>query len=123
MSAATSSRSPATSSRKRSGSSASGGATQVRAGAEEAAMDRLLDALTGKGSSEATRQSFRQRFADGSLDQAEVEIEVDEAPAMPFEIPGHGRAGDRPQIDDGQARRARRRASAASSRCPKRSPA
>ena len=53
-------------------------------------MDRLLDALTGKGSSEATRQSFRQRFADGSLDQAEVEIEVDEAPAMPFEIPGMG---------------------------------
>ncbi len=38
-------------------------------------MDRLLDALTGKGSSEATRASFRQRFADGSLNTAEVEIE------------------------------------------------
>src|SRR5436189_5223470 len=63
---------------------------KVRAGSEEAAMDRMLDALTGKGSSEATRQSFRQRFADGSLDQAEVESEVDEAPAMPFEIPGMG---------------------------------
>ncbi|HEX5183976.1 MAG TPA: ATP-dependent protease ATPase subunit HslU, partial [Allosphingosinicella sp.] len=57
---------------------------------EDAAMDRLLDALTGKGSSEATRQSFRQRFSDGSLDQAEVEIEVDEAGSMPFEIPGMG---------------------------------
>src|SRR5207237_10674234 len=53
-------------------------------------MDKLLDALTGKGSSETTRQSFRQRFSDGSLDQAEVEIEVDEQPAMPFEIPGMG---------------------------------
>jgi ATP-dependent HslUV protease ATP-binding subunit HslU len=63
---------------------------KVRAAAEEAAMDKLLDALTGKGSSEATRASFRQRFADRSLDQAEVEIEVDEAPAMPFEIPGMG---------------------------------
>jgi ATP-dependent HslUV protease ATP-binding subunit HslU len=63
---------------------------KVRAGAEEAAMDRLLDALTGKGSSEATRASFRQRFADGSLASAEVEIEVDEAPAMPFDIPGMG---------------------------------
>jgi len=63
---------------------------KVRAAAEEAAMDRLLDALTGKGSSEATRQSFRQRFSDGSLDQAEVEIEVDEASATPFEIPGMG---------------------------------
>src|SRR6478672_10257039 len=61
---------------------------KVRAAAADAAMEKLLDALTGKGSSEATRQSFRQRFADGSLDQAEVEIEVDEAPAMPFEIPG-----------------------------------
>jgi ATP-dependent HslUV protease ATP-binding subunit HslU len=63
---------------------------KVRAAAEEAAMDKLLDALTGKGSSEATRQSFRQRFSDGSLDKAEVEIEVDEQPALPFEIPGMG---------------------------------
>ncbi len=63
---------------------------KVRAAAEDAAMDRLLDALTGKGSSEATRQSFRQRFTDGSLSAAEVEIEVDEAPALPFEIPGMG---------------------------------
>jgi ATP-dependent HslUV protease ATP-binding subunit HslU len=63
---------------------------KVRACAEEAALDRLLDALTGKGSSEATRQSFRQRFSDGSLDKAEVEIDVDEASVMPFEIPGMG---------------------------------
>jgi ATP-dependent HslUV protease ATP-binding subunit HslU len=63
---------------------------KVKGAAEDAAMDRLLDALTGKGSSEATRQSFRQRFTDGSLDKAEVEINVDEAPAMPFEIPGMG---------------------------------
>jgi ATP-dependent HslUV protease ATP-binding subunit HslU len=62
----------------------------VKAAAEEAAMERLLDALTGKGSSEATRASFRQRFEDGSLNSAEVEIEVDEAPPMPFEIPGMG---------------------------------
>src|SRR3954462_12222664 len=64
--------------------------SKVRAAAEDAAMERLLDALTGKGSSQATRQSFRQRFTDGSLDKAEAEIEVDEAPAMPFEIPGMG---------------------------------
>jgi ATP-dependent HslUV protease ATP-binding subunit HslU len=62
----------------------------VRAGAEEAAMERLLDALTGKGSSAATRESFRQRYRDGSLDAAEVEIEVHEAPSTPFEIPGMG---------------------------------
>ncbi len=62
----------------------------VRTGAEEAAMERLLDALTGKGSSAATRESFRQRYTDGSLNDAEVEIEVHEAPSMPFEIPGMG---------------------------------
>jgi ATP-dependent HslUV protease ATP-binding subunit HslU len=63
---------------------------KVREAAETAAMDRLLDALTGKGSSEATRESFRQRYRDGSLDTAEVEVEVSEAPAMPFELPGMG---------------------------------
>ena len=63
---------------------------KVREAAESAAMERLLDALTGKGSSEATRASFRQRFSDGSLDTAEVEVEVTEAPPMPFELPGMG---------------------------------
>ena len=51
-------------------------------------MERLLDALTGKGSSEATRAAFRQRFADGSLAASEVEIEVSEAPQLPFDMPG-----------------------------------
>ena len=60
----------------------------VKDAAEEAAMERLLDALTGKGASEATRASFRQRFRDGHLNDSEVEIEVTEAPNMPFEIPG-----------------------------------
>jgi len=60
----------------------------VRAAAEEAAMERLLDALTGKGASEATRQSFRQRIREGHLDDSEVEIEVADAPNMPFDLPG-----------------------------------
>jgi ATP-dependent HslUV protease ATP-binding subunit HslU len=61
--------------------------------AEAAAMTRLLDALTGKGSSEATRESFKQRFKDGHLDQTEIEIEVEQAPQMPFEIPGAPQIG------------------------------
>ncbi|MBJ7498567.1 MAG: ATP-dependent protease ATPase subunit HslU [Sphingopyxis sp.] len=60
----------------------------VRGAAEEAAMERLLDALTGKGASEATRESFRQRFRDGHLADSDVEIEVSDAPSMPFELPG-----------------------------------
>jgi ATP-dependent HslUV protease ATP-binding subunit HslU len=62
----------------------------VREQAETAAMERLLDALVGKDASEATRSAFRQRLYEGHLIDREVEIEVDEAPQMPFEIPGMG---------------------------------
>jgi ATP-dependent HslUV protease ATP-binding subunit HslU len=61
--------------------------------AEEAAMGRLLDALTGKGASEATRAAFRQRFHDGHLSETEIEIELEAAPSMPFEIPGGANIG------------------------------
>ncbi len=64
--------------------------TAVKDKAEEAAMARLLDALVGKDASEATRLSFRQRFEDRSLDDKEIEIEVEDAGGMPMEIPGMG---------------------------------
>ena len=67
--------------------------TAVRDKAEEAAMARLLDALTGKDSSHATREAFKKRFADGHLDATEIEIEVENAPQMPFEIPGGSNVG------------------------------
>ncbi|MBB4086233.1 ATP-dependent protease ATPase subunit HslU [Sphingomonas carotinifaciens] len=60
----------------------------VKDKAEEAALNRLLDALVGKDSSQATREAFRQRFRDGHLDQTEIEIELEQAPSMPFELPG-----------------------------------
>ncbi|HEX8301507.1 ATP-dependent protease ATPase subunit HslU [Sphingomonas sp.] len=60
----------------------------VKDKAEEAAMARLLDALTGKDSSTATREAFKQRFHDGVLDNTEIEIEIEQASAMPFDIPG-----------------------------------
>jgi ATP-dependent HslUV protease ATP-binding subunit HslU len=62
----------------------------VKDKAEEAAMNRLLDALTGKDSSTATREAFKQRFRDGVLDATEIEIELEAAPQMPFDIPGAG---------------------------------
>jgi ATP-dependent HslUV protease ATP-binding subunit HslU len=65
----------------------------VRDKAEEAAMNRLLDALTGKDSSTATRDAFRQRFQDGHLETTEIEIEVENAPNRPFEIPGAPNVG------------------------------
>ncbi len=60
----------------------------VKDKAEDAAMTRLLDALTGKGASEATREAFRQRFRDGHLNTTEIEIEIEDAPKAPFEVPG-----------------------------------
>ena len=62
----------------------------VKDKAEEAAMARLLDVLTGKGASEATRAAFRQRFEDGHLDDSEIEIELEATPQTQFEVPGGG---------------------------------
>lgn len=62
----------------------------VREAASKAAMDRLLDALVGENASEATRESFRQRITDNSMNDTEVEIEVEEAPQMPFDLGGAG---------------------------------
>lgn len=60
----------------------------VREDASKAAMERLLDALTGKGASDATRETFRQRVIDNHMNDTEVEIEVEDSPNMPMEIPG-----------------------------------
>jgi ATP-dependent HslUV protease ATP-binding subunit HslU len=65
----------------------------VKDKAEEAAMNRLLDALTGKDSSTATREAFKQRFTDGHLNDKEIELDLEAAPQMPFEIPGGGQVG------------------------------
>ncbi|MGN6374255.1 MAG: ATP-dependent protease ATPase subunit HslU [Sphingomonas sp.] len=65
----------------------------VKDKAEEAAMNRLLDALTGKDASTATREAFRQRFRDGHLDDKEIELDLEAQPQMPFEIPGGGQVG------------------------------
>jgi ATP-dependent HslUV protease ATP-binding subunit HslU len=62
----------------------------VRGAASEAAMNRLLDALTGKEASEATRLSFRQRIEGDQMNDIEVEVEVSDSPAAPMEIPGMG---------------------------------
>jgi len=62
----------------------------VREAASEAAIQRLLDALTGKEASEATRLSFRKRIEDNMMNDVEVEVEVEDSPTMPMEIPGLG---------------------------------
>jgi ATP-dependent HslUV protease ATP-binding subunit HslU len=61
---------------------------QVRA--EQAAEERVLDALVGPGSGPSTRESFRRKLRAGELNDKEIEIEVQTgAQGMPmFEIPG-----------------------------------
>jgi len=65
-------------------------ATGVRARAEAAAEERLLDALVGPGSGVATRDSFRKKLRAGELDDKEVELTLADtaSPLQGFEIPG-----------------------------------
>ncbi len=62
----------------------------VREAASKAAMERLLNALVGEGASEATRASFHQRITENAMNETEVEIEVEDSPSAPMEIPGMG---------------------------------
>ncbi|MEQ7156097.1 ATP-dependent protease ATPase subunit HslU [Brevundimonas aurifodinae] len=56
----------------------------VRAKAEAAAEERILDALVGPGSQPATRDAFRKRLRAGEMDDKEIEVEMAEsAPAIP----------------------------------------
>ena len=62
---------------------------QVHTKAQQAAEERVLNALVGNKASVATRESFRKRLRSGDLDNNQIEIEVNDAPHMPsFEIPG-----------------------------------
>ncbi len=62
----------------------------VRARAEKAAEERVLDALVGVSAQPATRESFRRKLRDNELDDREIEIEtIDTAsPLQNFDIPG-----------------------------------
>ena len=64
---------------------------QVEAKAELAAEERVLDALVGSHAGAETRQKFRKMLREGTLDDREIEITVQESAAanLPtFEIPG-----------------------------------
>ncbi len=65
-------------------------AAGVKARAESAAEDRLLDALVGAGAQVATRESFRKKLRAGELDDKEVELDLaDTASTLQgFDIPG-----------------------------------
>ncbi|MGY8992672.1 MAG: ATP-dependent protease ATPase subunit HslU [Rhodospirillales bacterium] len=64
--------------------------TAVRARAELAAEERVLDALVGDSAQKETRDKFRRMLRDGEIDDKEIEFEVsDSGGGMPtVEIPG-----------------------------------
>jgi ATP-dependent HslUV protease ATP-binding subunit HslU len=62
----------------------------VQARAQQAAEDRVLDALVGANASASTKEAFRKKLRAGELNDKEIEIEVQAAGGgMPlFDIPG-----------------------------------
>jgi len=62
----------------------------VQAKAQQAAEDRVVDALVGANASTATKEAFRKKLRAGELNDKEIEIEVQSGGGgMPlFDIPG-----------------------------------
>ena len=67
----------------------------VRARAEGAAEDRILDALVGPGAGPATRDSFRKKLRAGELDDKEIEVALADtaSPIQGLDLPGGGNVG------------------------------
>jgi ATP-dependent HslUV protease ATP-binding subunit HslU len=68
---------------------------EVRARAEAAAEERVLDALVGQGAASATRESFRKRLRNNELGASAVEVEVEDntSPLGNIELPGQSNVG------------------------------
>ena len=60
----------------------------VKARARDAAEERVLDAITGPGSSPATRRKYAEKLRNGEMDDVEIEVEVAESGGGGFDIPG-----------------------------------
>jgi ATP-dependent HslUV protease ATP-binding subunit HslU len=60
----------------------------VEAQAHINAEVRVLEALVGANASEATKESFRKKLRNNSLDDKEIEIEVSDTGGGSFDIPG-----------------------------------
>ena len=64
---------------------------EVHAIAEIAAEDRVIEALVGEHAGDGTRQSFRKKLREGTLDDKEIEIHVQDSGGMnmpTLDIPG-----------------------------------
>ncbi|MGJ8603768.1 MAG: ATP-dependent protease ATPase subunit HslU [Marivita sp.] len=67
----------------------------VKARAHEAAQERVIDAITGDGAREGTREMFRKKLKDGLLDDTMIELELMDtsSPFPTMDIPGQPNMG------------------------------
>ncbi len=66
--------------------------TEVKARAEKAAEERVLDALVGENAGSSTRESFRQKLNSGDLDDKEIDLRMSDnsSPMDMLDLPGGG---------------------------------
>lgn len=65
---------------------------EVRAAAEKAAEERVLNTLVGENAGNSTRESFRAKLKSGDLDDRDVDVELADSgsPTDMMDIPGGG---------------------------------
>ncbi len=63
---------------------------EVKANAQRAAEDRVIDAIAGTTARDGTRETFRKKLKTGELDNTVIELEIADTsnPMGGFEIPG-----------------------------------
>jgi ATP-dependent HslUV protease ATP-binding subunit HslU len=67
----------------------------VKAAAQKAAEERVIDAIAGTDAREGTREMFRKKLKSGELDDTMIDLEVSETsnPFQMMDIPGQPGAG------------------------------
>ena len=66
---------------------------EVKAKAQLAAEERVLDYLVGPGAGSATRESFRKKLRNQEIDDKEIEIEIQDTGSATIDLQGSGGAG------------------------------
>jgi ATP-dependent HslUV protease ATP-binding subunit HslU len=74
----------------------------VRANAQRAAEERVIDAIAGTEARDGTREAFRRKLRSGELDQTIIELEIQDTsnPMGGFEIPGQPQMGGMMNLGD-----------------------
>lgn len=74
----------------------------VRANAQRAAEERVIDAIAGTEARDGTREAFRRKLRSGELDQTVIELEIQDTsnPIGGFEIPGQPQMGGMMNLGD-----------------------